>query len=410
MGVINVTPDSFSDGGLALDPDAAVRHGLALQAAGADLLDVGGESTRPGAQPVSVDEELRRILPVVSGLAAAGAVVSVDTYRATVAAAALDAGAVLVNDVSGGLADPAMLPLIADRAVPCVLMHWRGPASQMQSQAVYDDVVADVAAALVQCRAAALAAGIASHRVALDPGLGFGKTAAHNWSLLARLDRLVGLGAPLLVGASRKAFLGGLLAGPDGPRPVHDREDATAAVSTLAALAGAWAVRVHTAGPSFDAVRVVAAIRAVAGRATAAAATAVPATAVLPGPRRPAADTITLRGLRVRGHHGVLAHERRDGQDFLIDAVLHLDTADAGRTDNLASTVDYGVLSARLAAVVAGEPVDLLETLAARLADVCLTEARVQEVEVAVHKPQAALSVPVADVVVTVRRTRAYSG
>lgn len=392
MGVVNVTPDSFSDGGRALDPDTAVRHGLALLAAGADLLDVGGESTRPGADAVSGQEELRRILPVVSGLAVAGAPVSVDTYRASVAAAALEAGAVMVNDISGGLADPAMLPLLADRAVPCVLMHWRGPAKDMQAEAVYDDVVAEVTAALAQRRAAALAAGIAPHRVALDPGLGFGKTAAHNWSLLARLDRLVGLGAPLLVGASRKAFLGGLLAGPDGPRPVQDREDATATVSTLAALAGAWAVRVHAPAPSADAVRVVAALRAAQ---------------VGTGGGGDAADTITLRGLRVRGHHGVLAQERRDGQDFVIDAELHLDTADAAGSDDLARTVDYGALSAQLAAVVAGEPVELLETLAARLVDECLTNPRVREVQVAVHKPQAPLPVPFDDVIVTVRRTRA---
>ncbi len=257
VGVVNATPDSFSDA--HPDPDEAVAHGLALLAAGADLLDVGGESTRPGAGRVPVQEELRRVVPVVAALAAAGAPVSVDTTRAEVAARALEAGAQVVNDVSGGLADPAMLPLLAEAGCRCVLMHWRGPSVDMQSRASYADVVAEVAAALTARRDAAVAAGVDPARVVLDPGLGFGKTAAHNWALLRALDRLP---APLLVGASRKGFLGALLAGPDGAaRPTDGRDAATTAVTVLAALAGAWGVRVHDAAGSADALRVVEAVR-----------------------------------------------------------------------------------------------------------------------------------------------------
>jgi dihydropteroate synthase len=259
MGVVNATPDSFSDGG-AYDP---VAHGLALLEQGADLLDVGGESTRPGAARVTQDEELDRVLPVVRALADAGAVVSVDTTRAAVAAAAVEAGATLVNDVSGGLADPEMLPLVAGLGVRYVAMHWRGHAAEMGARAVYGDVVGEVLDELAARRDAALAAGVAPGSLVLDPGLGFAKEAPHDWALLAALPRLAALGHPLLVGASRKRFLGRALAGADGePRPVLERDDATAAVTVLAAQAGAWAVRVHAVRASADAVRVVAAVRA----------------------------------------------------------------------------------------------------------------------------------------------------
>ena len=261
MAVLNVTPDSFSDGGRLGDADDAVRAGLQALQDGADLVDVGGESTRPGAARVAEAEELRRVLPVVQGLASSGAVVSVDTTRASVAQAALDAGAQLVNDVSGGLADARMLPLVAEAEVPYVVMHRRGESADMQSRARYDDVVAEVGAELRARLDAAESAGVDLQRVLVDPGLGFAKTAEHNWALLRRLDALAALGCPLLVGASRKAFLGALLATPDGsPRPPAERDAATAAVTVLAAQAGAWAVRVHDTGPSADAVRVVAAL------------------------------------------------------------------------------------------------------------------------------------------------------
>ncbi|WP_354641840.1 dihydropteroate synthase [Kitasatospora camelliae] len=268
MGVVNVTPDSFSDGGLWLDPAAAVRHGLDLVAKGADLVDVGGESTRPGAQRVTEEEEIRRVLPVVRELAAAGVVVSVDTMRASVAEQAVAAGARLINDVSGGLADPAMAEVVAATGAPFVVMHWRGQSADMDSLAVYRDVVADVVAELAARTGALLAAGVKEEQLILDPGLGFAKTSEHNWALLGRLDALTALGRPVLVAASRKRFLGTLLANPETgePRPARQRDDATAAVSVLSARAGAWAVRVHDVAGTADAVRVVAAWQRAAQR------------------------------------------------------------------------------------------------------------------------------------------------
>ncbi|HEY6749447.1 MAG TPA: dihydropteroate synthase [Mycobacteriales bacterium] len=258
MGVLNVTPDSFSDGGLFTDLDAAVAHGLALTAAGADIVDVGGESTRPGAERVDAEEEIRRVLPPIRALAGAGVAVSVDTTRAVVAEAAVDAGASIVNDVSGGLADPGMAKVVAAAGVPWVLMHWRGHSRDMQALARYGDVVADVRRELSRQVDIALSAGVDAENIVLDPGLGFAKTAEHNWTLLARLDELAALGFPVLVGASRKAFLGRLLAGPDGtPAPVEARENATVATSVLAAVMGAWGVRVHEVTPTLDAMKVV---------------------------------------------------------------------------------------------------------------------------------------------------------
>jgi len=261
MGVVNVTPDSFSDGGSWFDPERAVKRGLDLVAAGADLVDVGGESTRPGARRVDEAEELRRVVPVVRELVAAGAAVSVDTMRASVAARALEAGAVLVNDVSGGLADPAMVAVVAERGAPFVVMHWRGASIDMNRRAVYADVVAEVVEELRQRLDAVVAAGVDPDRVVLDPGLGFAKDAGHDLALLARLDRLRELGRPLLVAASRKRFLGRILAdGTGAPPPARERDAATAAVSALAAREGAWAVRVHEVRPTADAVRVARAI------------------------------------------------------------------------------------------------------------------------------------------------------
>jgi dihydropteroate synthase len=263
IGVVNVTPDSFSDGGHYLAADAAVEHGLALVAEGADLVDVGGESTRPGAARVDEGEELRRVLPVVRELASAGVVVSIDTMRARVAAQALEAGAAMVNDVSGGLADDDMARVVAGSTTPYVVMHWRGHSAGMAALAHYDDVVADVVAELRARLDALAAAGVDLDRVVLDPGLGFAKDAGHNWSLLAGLDRLACLDRPLLVGASRKGFLGALLAGPGGePRPVEDRDVATAVVSAAVADRDAvWAVRVHAVRPTVDALAVVRAVR-----------------------------------------------------------------------------------------------------------------------------------------------------
>jgi dihydropteroate synthase len=259
MGVLNVTPDSFSDGGRFLGAGDAVAHGLAMLADGADLLDIGGESTRPGATRPLVGDELSRVIPVITELAAAGALVSVDTMRAEVAAAALEAGASVVNDVSGGLADPDILRVVAERDAAYVAMHWRGHADTMQHRAAYDDVVAEVVTELRRRVDAAVAAGVAADRLVVDPGLGFAKTAEHNWTLLQHLADLDALGLPILLGSSRKSFLGALLADADGtPRPVLDREDANVALTTVAGLLGVWAVRVHEARASVDALKVVA--------------------------------------------------------------------------------------------------------------------------------------------------------
>ncbi|GAA2310553.1 dihydropteroate synthase [Streptomyces violaceusniger] len=263
MGVVNVTPDSFSDGGKWFDTDLAVKHGLDLVAAGADLVDVGGESTRPGAARVDEAEELRRVIPVVRELAAAGALVSVDTMRAAVAERAVAAGARLVNDVSGGGADPAMVPMVAAAGVPFVVMHWRGRSIDMDNRAVYADVVGEVVAELRVGLERAVAGGIDPERIVVDPGLGFAKDAGHDLALVARLSALRELGRPLLVAASRKRFLGRVLAGDGGsPPPARERDAATAAVTAIAAREGAWAVRVHEVRASADAVRVARAIEA----------------------------------------------------------------------------------------------------------------------------------------------------
>ncbi len=259
MGVVNVTDDSFSDGGRYLDADGAVEHGLALAAAGAGIVDVGGESTRPGAARIDPRVEAARVLPVVKGLAARGITVSIDTMHADVARAALDAGARIVNDVSGGRADPAMAPLVAQAGARWVLMHWRSVSAQHPHQAPqYHDVVAEVRAELLASVDQAVAAGVDPANLLIDPGLGFAKTGQHNWALLHGLPELVATGIPVLLGASRKRFLGTLLAGPDGsPRPPDGRETATAVISALATLYGAWGVRVHDVRASVDALRVV---------------------------------------------------------------------------------------------------------------------------------------------------------
>ena len=265
MGVVNVTPDSFSDGGLWYGADAAIAHGLDLAAQGADIVDVGGESTRPGAQRIDEAEELRRVGPVVTELVRAGLTVSIDTMRARVAEFALEAGAQLVNDVSGGLADPDMPRLVAAAEVGYVVVHWRGHSQDMYARAAYADVVTEVRGELAQRVDAVVHAGVDPGHIVLDPGLGFGKRPEHNWPLLARLAELGTLAGgtfPVLIGASRKGFLGKLLAQDDGtPGTLAQRDQATVAVTALAAAAGAWCVRVHEVPPNADAVLVAAAWR-----------------------------------------------------------------------------------------------------------------------------------------------------
>jgi len=257
MGILNVTPDSFSDGGRYADVDAAIEHGIGLQQGGADIVDVGGESTRPGADRVDAATEAARVVPVIAGLAAAGVRMSIDTTRASVAAAALSAGATVINDVSGGLADPAMATVAADAGCPWILMHWRGHSRRMNELAIYRDVVDDVRTELLQRVDEAVAGGVDPGQIILDPGLGFAKNADHNWALTQRLDVLIGLGFPVLFAASRKTYLGRLLAAPDGtPRPVGEREAATLATSVLAAAAGVWGIRVHDVRATADALAV----------------------------------------------------------------------------------------------------------------------------------------------------------
>lgn len=258
MGVVNVTDDSFSDGGLFLDRDRAVEHGLALAADGASIIDVGGESTRPGATRIEPAVETARVLPVIKELAGQGLTVSIDTMHADVARAALENGARIVNDVSGGRADPNMAPLLADAKVPWVLMHWRSVGANLPHEVPdYSDVVAEVRDELLGSVEAAVSAGVDPSRLIIDPGLGFAKTGQHNWALLRALSEFVGTGIPVLVGASRKRFLGTLLADADGqPRPPDGRETATAVISALAGLHGAWGVRVHDVRASVDALKV----------------------------------------------------------------------------------------------------------------------------------------------------------
>ena len=267
IGVLNVTPDSFSDGGRFTSLDEAVAHGCRLADDGADLVDVGGESTRPGADRVDAAEEERRVIPVIEALVANGIRVSIDTYRAVVAERALAAGASVVNDVSGGLGDPDMAAVVRAAGCPWILMHWRGHSRRMQDLAHYVDVVDDVRRELAERVEAANQAGISPDRIVIDPGLGFAKTAEHNWALLAHLDVLVGFGLPVLIGASRKSFLGRVLADPAGtPRPVGEREAATVALTAYAATQGAWGVRVHNVRANVDAARTIAAVREAATR------------------------------------------------------------------------------------------------------------------------------------------------
>lgn len=257
MGVLNVTPDSFSDGGKFAASQTAIEHGKQMFAEGADVVDVGGESTRPGAERISVEEELNRVIPVITELSKAGIPVSIDTMRAQVAKEAVQAGACIINDVSGGKADPEMFKFLATNDLPFVMMHWRGHSTEMMNLTNYDDVVSDVCDELQLQVNAAVSAGVAVSRIVLDPGIGFAKTTEQNWPLLAQVEVLHDLGLPLLIGASRKKFLGELLSVAGQPRDVEQRESATTAITTLMAAQSVWAVRVHEVKPSSDAIKVV---------------------------------------------------------------------------------------------------------------------------------------------------------
>ena len=416
MGVLNVTPDSFSDGGKHDAVDSALAHARRLSAQGATIIDVGGESTRPGATPVDGGEERRRVLPVIEALAAEGIIVSVDTIHADTARRAVAAGARIINDVSGGTHDPHMLRTAADCAAQhgtdVILGHWRGFPDATHRNSHYDDVVGDVRDWLAAQRDAALTAGIDAERIVLDPGLGFDKTGDQCWELLANLASLTSLGHRVLIGASRKRMLAELLntlpdaardTGPDG------RDLATAVTSAFAVRGGAWGVRVHDVAASVQALAVEGALhRALRsgqpesdeGRPTGARSREQTARGAV------TQDRITLTGLEVFAHHGVFDFERETGQPFVIDAELTVDLSAAARGDALDRTVHYGDLATALTRAVQTEPVDLIETVAERVAKVALDFGGVETVRITVHKPHAPIDASFADVSVTVVRHR----
>ncbi|WP_072314994.1 dihydropteroate synthase [Agrococcus sp. Marseille-P2731] len=402
-GILNVTPDSFSDGGRYVDPGAAIAHARRLRAQGADVIDIGGESTRPGAAPIDPAEERARILPVVEELVREGVRVSVDTIHASTARAAMAAGAEIINDVTAGLHDPEMLRTVAEGGARIVLMHSRGIDVTVDTH--YDDVVREVVRHLDERRRAAIAAGIARDRIVLDPGFGFSKEADDNWRLLAGLDRVIGLGAAVLVGTSRKRFLGELLA---AGATLEERDAATAATSLLAAqTSSSVSVRVHDVASTVAALSALERTHRAIGEAHASARPDWSIALPLPAAERRTGE-IALTGIRARGHHGVLPQERRDGQEFVVDARLELDLSGAIASDDVGDTVHYGELAEQLVDAVERDPLDLIETLADRLAEVCLAHPLVRRASVTVHKPAAPIAVPFDDVAVTVHRERQW--
>ncbi len=379
MGILNVTPDSFSDGGQFDSVESAVEAAKSMVANGADIIDIGGESTRPGAERIPLEVELERVIPVIVELSAQGIYVSIDTMHSEVAKAAVGAGAQMVNDVSGGLSDPQMLATVANLGVPIVLMHWRGPSRTMQENIHYDNVLTDVCSELQTQAKAAQSAGIERGNIILDPGIGFGKEAEHNWELLRNIDALLALGYPLLVGVSRKRFLGSLLADLEGtPRDVSIRDTASAVLAAHILQRGAWGIRVHDVQATRDACKALCAINP-----------------------NPAIDSIELVGLREFGHHGVLEHERINGQHFSVDATLGLSISHAAHTDDLADTANYAEVADSIRARIAGEPVDLIEKLAELIATDCLAFPQVVFAKIRVHKPDAPIEGEFADVIVT---------
>ena len=419
MGILNVTPDSFSDANVYLDPEAALRRGLKMVEEGADIVDVGGESTRPGAPEVPADEELRRVLPVIRALAARTDVpISIDTRKAVVARAAVEAGAQIINDVSGLAFDPAMAETAARLGVPVVVMHMRGTPATMQSMTHYDDVVADSARELKAALQHALAAGIRPENLIIDPGIGFAKTAEQNLALLRDLARWRRLATPpelgplpLLVGTSRKSFIGRVL----GDLPVHERLEGTAATVALAIAAGADIVRVHDVramarvAAMADAIVRGSPARPMGWAAPPPAKASQPDPVALPAGREghdgegmstEATVAIELRGLSFSARHGVHPEEKQRAQPFVVDVKLWLARPPQG--DRLDQTVDYGQVYGWVREAIGGPPVDLIETLAGRIADGIRHRAgpRLRRLQVRVHKPAAPLPGPVADVAV----------
>lgn len=402
IGVLNVTPNSFSDGGTYLDPDAAIAHARAMIAAGAQIIDVGGESTRPGADRVTPEEEQQRVLPVIRALADEGITVSVDTVNAETARLAVASGASIINDVSGGTADPKMRGVAAESGAHFVVMHWRGIPDPGHARSIYTDVVTEVCDELAALADAAIAAGVSADKIILDPGLGFDKTAEQGWQLLHGLDRLSALGYPLLIGISRKRMLGETLraAHADLDQHARDRDVATAVVSALCAQTGAWGVRVHDVAATATALAVAHAWSA--APVTKAAVHGTPTSTETPADT----DRITLTGLEVFAHHGVFDFEREQGQRFLIDVEASLDLRPAAAGDDLGRTLNYAQLADAILVSAADDPVDLIETLAERLATVALSFDGVNQVRITVHKPDAPIDAQFTDVSVSIVRRR----
>lgn len=415
LGVLNATPDSFSDGNQFLGAEAAVARGLELVAQGAHIVDVGGESTRPGADAVSAAEEQRRVIPVVRELASRGVVVSIDTIKASTAEAAVLAGARIVNDVSGGHHDPAMADTVARLCanidgVTYIVGHWRGIPDAHHERSSYADVVREVADGLAESAQRAIEAGVPAENIVIDPGLGFDKTTEQGWLLLRRIDELQALGFRVLVGVSRKRMLADI-AGAE--KPATERDLATSVVSALCARAGVWGVRVHDVPGTVQAIAVESAWRGDAQAPSADRGDAneqatrrseMQAHAAVPARQQPTLTTIALTGLEVFAHHGVFDFERRDGQRFIIDASVRVDVN--GARDDLSQTVHYGELAEAIVRAAETDPVDLIETLAERVLGVAFGFAGVHEATVTVHKPEAPITVPFGDVSVTMSRSR----
>lgn len=414
MGVLNVTPDSFSDGGQYDEVEQAIERGKQMVAQGADIIDVGGESTRPGATPIGLAEEQRRVLPVLRALVAANITVSVDTLHAATAEAAALAGAKYINDVSGGTHDPEMLSTLAritaNLDTELILGHWRGIPDQHHQRSTYDDVVREVRQGLGACAEAAVDAGVPAKRIIIDPGLGFDKTTEQGWQLLANLEALTSLGYRVLIGASRKRMISDTIASlHEAPVSTQERDGATSVVTALSLQAGAWGVRVHDVSGSVLARSVACAWSHGAQLQHASQHNErfveEPSSTLPPVSRVAAqADVITLTGVEVFAHHGVFDFERERGQRFVIDAEVYVDLGRAAAEDALDRTVNYGELAAAIVAAVSNDPVDLIETVAERVADVALSFSGVNATRVTVHKPDAPIAATFGDVSVTVVR------
>ncbi|MBX3311862.1 MAG: dihydropteroate synthase [Microbacteriaceae bacterium] len=423
MGVLNITPNSFSDGGKYLDPDTALQHALSLVAAGATIIDVGGESTRPGAPQVSVEEEQRRILGVVEALVAAGISVSVDTMHHETAEAVIALGAAYINDVSGGLADPRMFETVAKHGTKYILSHWRVHSAQMDDAAKYQDAPIDVRNELQGRIDAFIVAGGKREQLIIDPGLGFSKFGEHNWQILRELPVLAELGLPILLGASRKRFIGEIVAdafsgGGEGQISAAQdavqisasapdsaaRDLATAVLSFRFAEQGVWGVRVHDVAGTAIAFRIQKELASGVSETSLSATSSGAGTSL--GVCRTALDEIHLTGLKGFGYHGVFDFEKREGQDFVVDILLKIDLQVASRTDNLSDTISYADVAETAIKRIEGEPFDLIERLAGAIGEDILEDDRVISARVTVHKPTAPIGREFSDVTVTVTSRR----